>query len=90
LTQDDRYKGRKFDFQLWSNGPFHASALEWLERQTTDFGEFSVGWKDGTALKRYAAKAQSGVITKILNEHYFLHPLSKLAKRQKSRKYADV
>lgn len=84
LIQDDRYKGRKFDFQLWSNGPFHAAAADWLGRQITDFGDHSVGWKDGTALKAYAAKSRSGAIKKILNEHYFLHPLSKLAKAKKS------
>jgi hypothetical protein len=80
--QDTRYSGREFRFELWSNGLFHGAAANWLSMQNCDFESYTVGWKDGAALKRYAGNAKSGGISKILNEHYFLHPLAAQATQQ--------
>tara|TARA_R110000772_G_scaffold64081_1_gene143264 strand:- start:2662 stop:3822 length:1161 start_codon:yes stop_codon:yes gene_type:complete len=84
LEQDGRYGTRMKHFELWTNGPFHEKAISWLQKQNTDFGAFTVGWKDGEALKSYAKQAKSGAIRKVLKEHYFLHPLSKIAKANKT------
>lgn len=85
LDQDGRYDTRMHRFELWTNGPLHKDALSWLEKQNTDFGAYTVGWKDGAALKTYANQAKSPAIRKILKEHYFLHPLAKLAKAKNAQ-----
>lgn len=84
LTQDDRYEERSFRFELWSNGPFDPDASAWLNEQNTNFEGFTLDWKDGAALKDYARKTNSSAIRKTLKEHYFLHPLTKLAKAYNS------
>ena len=78
LAQDARYRDRSFRFELWSNGPIDPRALERMEIQNTGSEGFSVGWKDGAVLKEYAKKAESSAIRKMLNEHYFRHPLAGL------------
>ena len=80
LGRDSRYDGRAFHFELWSNGPFHDDALVWLNAQNTDCDLYTVGWKAGVALRKYARKSKTSAIRNILKEHYFLHPLAKVSK----------
>lgn len=90
LSADPRFIDRTFQFELWSNGPFDAKALEWLTSKDTEFGAYSVGWKDGEMLKEYAKEASSGTIRKMLNEHYFLHPLTKLSKKRSPQRRKPI
>jgi hypothetical protein len=78
LELDPRFQGRRLDFQLWSNGALHPAALSWLLQQPLPEGPHLVSWKDGRALKTYVKEARSGVISKIMDEHYFHHPLAKI------------
>lgn len=77
LATDRRYEGREFRFEIWSNGQFDQRAVDWLKTQPTTFAGYSIGWRDGSDMKSYAAKARSSSVRKILNEHYFHHPLAK-------------
>jgi len=84
LRANPYYSEIKMRFELWSNGPFSSDALDWLKSQKLTVPGSIHGWKDGGALKDYARKSQSAAIRKILNEHYFNHPLAKAARnRQK-------
>lgn len=83
LSNNGNYAKKHFRFELWSNGPFNDDAVEWLDVQQHDFGSHSIGWKDGAALKAYAAKATEPVLRRILKEHYFNHPLSKVAREKR-------
>jgi hypothetical protein len=80
LELDSRYQGRRLDFQLWSNGELHPAAAAWLAGQALPEGPHLVSWKDGPALKEYLRTAKSGVIAKIMDEHYFRHPLAKIVR----------
>lgn len=80
LSSENRYDERDFCFELWSNGAFVDDAEKWLNKQVCDFDGYSVSWRDGTKIKKYAKKAKASSIRKILNEHYFKHPLVKLRK----------
>ena len=80
LEQDGHYNERLFRFELWTNGPLRADAISWLNGQKTNYDGYTIGWKDGSELKKYANQTKSAAIRKILKEHYFLHPLAKLAK----------
>lgn len=82
MDQESRYDGRTFHFELWSNGPFDEDARSWLEAQPKVYDLHTVDWKDGAALRSYARNAKTGAVRKILKEHYFTHPLAKLAKRK--------
>ena len=73
------YKGSKFQFELWTNGAFHDQAWDWLEQQSKNCGGYSVDWKDGISLREYAKQGNSSTVRKILNEHYFHHPLAKIS-----------
>lgn len=74
LSGESRYLGRAFRFELWSNGGFRPEAATWLAAQTQD-PRFETAWRDGVAVRAYTARAKSAAITKIMNEHYFRHPL---------------
>lgn len=79
LSVESRYYEREFRFELWTNGLFDDDAEKWLKKQKRKFAGYSVGWKNGKKMQSYARKAQSSSIRKILNEHYFKHPLAKLS-----------
>lgn len=81
LSNGGEYTEKPFRFELWTNGPINDDAIEWLEIQNTEFENYSVGWRDGSAVKAYADKAHAKVLRKILKEHYFNHPLSKVARK---------
>jgi hypothetical protein len=75
LDNGDHYKGRRFTFELWSNGAFRPEAAAWLAAQSQD-PRFDIAWKDGAAVRAYTGQAKSAAISKIMNEHYFRHPLA--------------
>ena len=78
LPQDSHYLDKSLKFEIWTNGTFHEEALAWLENQKKEFERYSVGWRNGADIKRYAQKAGNKAIRKILDEHYFKNPLTKL------------
>jgi hypothetical protein len=80
LEGDSRYADRAFTFELWSNGAFRPEALAWLAAQGQDL-RFETAWRDGDAVRTYMGQARSAAISKIMNEHYFRHPLARLAAR---------
>jgi hypothetical protein len=79
LRTDGRLHDRSLTFEIWTNGPFADDALGWLGAQPSR-PDYVVGWKDGEALKQYTEKASNAAIRKTLNEHYFRHPLARVAK----------
>ena len=70
---------RPFHFELWTNGIFAASALEWLERQPKECDGYTVDWREGAALKTYADRASNVSLREMLREHYFRNPLTSIA-----------
>lgn len=80
-----RYQSRFFNsevqFELWTNGPMEPDALSWLTANRSVHSGVQIAWRDGAGMKEYARKAKSTAITKILNEHFFRHPLVAAARR---------
>lgn len=81
LRSEGRFATKSFTFELWTNGHIASDALQWLE-SVPSTSEYTVGWKDGEAMKPYVDKAASPAIRKAMKEHYFLHPLAKIAATQ--------
>ncbi|MEP1216581.1 MAG: hypothetical protein ABJM11_16270 [Marinobacter sp.] len=81
LRSDPYYSERRLRFEMWTNGLFHPTALAWLDSRKTEFEDegYSVGWRDGVAVKKYSKKVRDKAIQNILREHYFNHPLTKIA-----------
>lgn len=80
LLTAGRTESKSFRYELWSNGPFADSAIDWLKMQPQGLRGYSVGWRDGTALKEYADRAKNASLRKMLNEHYFRSALSVVAR----------
>ena len=75
MSNGGTYTEKPFHFELWSNGQFAASGLAWLKEQKMDMGGYTLGWKEGPALKAYAKGVSNTSLRRMLNEHYFRHPL---------------
>jgi hypothetical protein len=67
------------------------AALDWLNSNVNLYPGVEIGWRDGSAMKTYVRQAKSGAITKILNEHFFQHPLeAKLRARGVAKASGDT
>lgn len=77
LRNNRTYTKKPFHFELWSNGQFSTSGLSWLKKQKTDCDDYTIGWKEGQALKAYTKKAKNKSLKDMLNEHYFRNALKK-------------
>ncbi len=71
LSKKNNYHGKHFHFEFWSNGQFTDSGLHWLKQQKTNMTGYTIGWKEGNALKIYARKLKNGYLMNTLNDHYF-------------------
>jgi hypothetical protein len=74
-TTEQRFRDNQFEFSFWTCGGFHPDALKALEKASTRVKRYSITWKDGSAIKNYATGLASQGVRKILDEHYFKHPL---------------
>lgn len=92
LRTDSRLHKKHLTFEIWSNGPFHDDAIEWLKAQPEPPPDIKLHWKDGEELKKYANQVNNAAIRKTLNEHYFRHPLARTAKpiRRTDRSTIDL
>lgn len=78
LRHESRIAGKPFTFELWTNGPIDPEALKYLKAYPPS-PDYAVAWKDGAAMKPYVDKAPSPAIRRAMSEHYFHHPLAKIA-----------
>lgn len=75
LRWQSRFADSDLRFELWTNAPMDSAALAWLKSNAKLYPKAQIGWRDGSAMKTYVRNAKSGAIMKILNEHFFQHPL---------------
>lgn len=72
---------RRFDnsticFEFWTCGAFDDEALRLLKSARNRTRRYTIGWKDGSAVGEYAKGIAAPGIKRVLNEHYFDHPLA--------------
>jgi hypothetical protein len=77
--QQPRFDGSAIRFEFWTCGIFDQDALALLEETQSQARRFEIAWRDGTAIREYAKGMKAKGIRKILNDHYFSHPLADLA-----------
>jgi hypothetical protein len=80
---------RPFHFEIWTNGVFADSALLWLQAQPRTHEGYTVGWKDGAALKVYADRASNASLRSMLNEHYFRNPMTAVVSSRRDTDLSD-
>lgn len=78
LKNEARFSGCKFHYEYWTCGTFSSDAIAFLERAAAKTRRYSIGWKDGPAVRAYAAAVRPSTVLKVLDEHYFKHPLSRI------------
>jgi hypothetical protein len=61
---------------LWTSGAFHPEAVQLLQNAKANTKKYEIAWKDGGEVRKYASKIKAPGIRKILDEHYFKHPLA--------------
>jgi hypothetical protein len=76
----ERFVNSNITFEFWTCGTFDADALALLEKTQQSLRKYSIAWKDGKAVRKYASKIDAPGIRKILEEHYFNHPINFIKK----------
>lgn len=73
---EERFSDSTLRFEFWTCGTFHSDATAILQKAKVTTKKYEIGWKDGTAMADYSKKIKAPGIRKILDEHYFKHPLA--------------
>ncbi len=81
LESQDQYRESSKRFELWTSGSFTKEALKLLEKEKNKRVHTILDWKDGKAVLELAKSTGDKGIKKALNEHFFNHPLAKVAKK---------
>jgi hypothetical protein len=64
--------------EVWTCGSFHPDALHLLQKAKATTLKYEIDWKDGTGIQEYAKLIKAPGIRKMLDEHYFKHPLASI------------
>jgi hypothetical protein len=76
LKAEERFSATNFIFEFWTCGTFDNEALALLEGAQANIYRYRVAWKNGKDIQNYASGLAAPGIRKILNEHYFNHPIN--------------
>jgi len=73
---EDRFSDSSFRFEFWTCGSFHSDAVQMLQKAKADTKKYQIEWKDGPSVRKYADQIKASGIRKMLDDHYFKHPLA--------------
>jgi hypothetical protein len=76
--QEERFQDSQLRFELWTSAVISTDALVLLQQSRANTRKYEIAWKDGPAVRDYSQALKAPGIRKILNEHYFEHPLREL------------
>jgi hypothetical protein len=76
LRQENRFSNSIFRFEFWTCGTFDPEALVLMNRLSAATRRYQISWKEGKDIQQYSNRLSAPGIKKILDEHYFKHPLS--------------
>jgi hypothetical protein len=75
LHQEERFAGARLRFEFWTTGGFHPDAVAIFREAKRRTKKYDLVLRDGGAVKKFATGMSAPGALKILNEHYFKHPL---------------
>ena len=77
LKNEDRFQGCAFHYEYWTCGTFSPEAIVFLDAAGSKTKKYKAGWRDGPGVRAYAADVRPGTVVKVLDEHFFKHPLGR-------------
>jgi len=77
--REERFSDSRLRFEFWTCGTFDVEAVDFMKKAVAKTSKYDIAWKDGAAVREYAKLIKAPGIRKILDEHYFEHPLSGLS-----------
>ena len=77
LKQDQQFSGSSFTFEFWTTASFDEESLDLLEEAKAGTLKYAIDWKSGKGVRAYAQGLSTPGIRKILDDHYFNHPMTK-------------
>jgi hypothetical protein len=89
LKQDDQFSNAEITFEFWTSGSFDTESLELLRTAKASTRKYTIDWKAGTDVHKYAQGLAAPGLRKMLNEHYFNHPLESIRKDDKQQTYEN-
>ena len=81
LRRERRFENCKFGFEFWTCGNFDAEAVDYLKTVQSTRPKLNLDWRDGPAVRAYAATTNKKSVLDTLDEHYFRHPMKPFEKR---------
>jgi hypothetical protein len=78
LARETRFQECEFHYEYWTCGTFAPDALAVLEDARRNTRRYTIGWKDGDAVREYVAKVRPKAIAEMLDQHFLRHPLAAL------------
>jgi hypothetical protein len=81
LRQENRFPDSTFHFEFWTCGSFSPEAEALLKETAAQTKRYVIGWKDGAAVRDYAAKLRPKAVAEMLDQHFFAHPLTLIDRR---------
>ena len=78
LRRESRFRETSLHFEFWTCGSFSEEALMRLENAAAHTRKYTLGWKDGAAVRAYAARVRPKAVAEMLDQHFFAHPLAGL------------
>lgn len=80
-TRQERFQGSAFHYEYWTCGTFSPEATARLEEARDKTGRYHIGWKDGAAIRKYAARLKPKAVLQMLDDHFFSHPIARVEAR---------
>lgn len=81
LRREKRFQRCTFGFEFWTCGTFDADAVAYLTTVQANRSKLHLNWRDGAAVRQYAAATHKKSILDTLDEHYFRNPLKTFEKK---------
>lgn len=90
LKIEDRLLVADFSYEYWTCGSFAPDAIARLEAAKANTRQYAIRWKDGPAIRQYASRIRNKAVLKMLDEHYFNHPIARTEKRYDARDSKEI
>jgi hypothetical protein len=77
MQHQERFRNVKQIYEFWTTGVFDPNAIALLREKQARTKKYIIGWRDKTAVREYVQGIRAKYLTKVLDEHYFNHPLAR-------------
>lgn len=78
FLEQKRFRNMEMIFEFWTCGQFSPEAEQLLQKAKSATKKYRLEWKDGKAVRDYAKSLKDSYAMKVLDEHYFKHPLTNM------------